>query len=298
MKARRGLQIFVAVLSIILLVCLGLLAVVTYLNNYLTFLPGQLVEFGDTFKAGLKAISDKEILGWYDEAVPAVFFGGSGLMLLLAIILILTKNKNGKDGKNIAGCIFALLGVVLPVACSIVFAKDLYAESALLIAYCVSGGVLALFVLFIGLALGVKPKKVAATEAIVDEQPADQVEQAVEQQVEPTVHDEPHEVEKDEPVQEEIVQDEPERDEPVQEESEIVQPEREVEYKREQDVATEYVPYPDVTTRDIVQKSYGKQGDELNSTTLAKINKVRALYEAKVITELEYIKLINKYLGF
>ena len=62
--------------------------------------------------------------------------------------------------------------------------------------------------------------------------------------------------------------------------------------------ATQYVPHLGVTIQEVVERTYGKEGVELSATTLQKINKVRALYEANAISEQEYIKLINKYLGF
>ena len=327
MKSRRVLQIFVAVLSIILLVCLAAVAAVLYLANYLSFLPQQLVEFGDTFRTGLKTVSDK--LEFYDWSTPVIFFGVPGFTLLLAVILILTKSKNGKNAKNVAGCIFALIGVAALTACSFVYAKDLYATNALLIAYCVNGGVLALFVLFIGLALGVKPKKVVATEAVETQQMLDDTEPHEEeteitanQEVETTDdRDGLHESEPEQEVEEEVTEyatekvEEVESDvdgnreqemadeiERLQEELKRLQSEKEKQQLVYEDEpitpATQYVPHPDVTIHDIVQKTYGKQSGELNATTLAKINKVRALYEAKAISEQEYIKLINKYLGF
>lgn len=330
MKSRRGLQISVAVLSLILLVCLAALAAVSYLNSYLSFLPKQIAEFGNTLKDGLQTVSD--VWEWLDWSTPALFFGVPSGTLLLAVILILIKNKDGKDAKNVAGCIFALIGVAALVVFSFIYAKNLYAESALMIAYCVNGGVLALFVLFVALALGVKPKKVAAAQATepeqtTDEQPAeqesreseqevtsqDEPEQEIEQEVEPQVESNREQEMADEiarlqeelkrlqaeseqqALEQQLAREQQQKQAQEQEPKQQEQPDEETE---EETPATQYVPHPDVTIHDIVMRTYGRHGSELSYTTLAKIKKVRELYEAKAITEQEYIKLINKYLGF
>lgn len=302
MKSRRVLQIFVAVLSIILLVCLAAVAAVLYLGNLLSFLPQQLVEFGDTFKAGLKTVSD--VWKWLDWSTPALFFGVPGGALLLAVILILTKNK-GKDAKNVAGCIFALIGVVALAAFSFIYAKTLYAESALLIAYCVNGGVLALFVIFVGCALGVKAKSKDFEEIEIADDGEPQSEETVATQEEAVATEEREELAESEVEAAETPEQDTEQEanETVEETEAEQEGNGQVQQEDEEDVfedtpATQYVPNLGVTIHDIVAKTYGKENSELTSTTLAKIKKVRALYEAKAISEQEYIKLINKYLGF
>ena len=316
MKSRRVLQIFVGVLSIILLACLALFAAVLYLHSYVPFIPQQIVDVGDTFQVGLDAVF--KLINLQSVAVPAIFFGAPGLLLLLAIILILTKNK-GKDGKNIAGCIFALLGVVLLTAFLLVFVRFLFATEIQLIAGCVIGGVLALFLLFIGLALGVKPKKQSTTEPEVSDEPSVTVATSTEETEPVSVTEETTETEEDteEPVTvsstvetEDSVEETETETEVTPEEVEEVKTKVVIEEKVSEAAKTpeptaevdtpdtKYVPRESVTIRDVVDTTYGKEDGTLSSATLQKLSKVRALYEAKVITEQEYIKLIHKYLGF
>ena len=315
MKSRRVLQIFVGVLSVILLACLALFAAVLYLHSYVPFIPQQIVDVGDTFQVGLDAVFN--MINVHGAAVPATFFGAPGLLLLLAIILILTKNK-GKDGKNIAGCIFALLGVALLTGFMLVFVRVLFATEIQLIAGCAIGGVLALFLLFIGLALGVKPKKQATAESETSEEPGVTVvastaeaepasvteETASEELVEEaeatgdstTSEDTADETETETDATPEEVEEVKTKvviEEKVSEAAKTPEPTAEVDTP-----ATKYVPKNNDSIRDIVDKTYGKEDDTLSSATLQKLSKVRALYEAKVITEQEYIKLIHKYLGF
>ena len=326
MKSRRVLQVFVGVLSIILLVCLALVAAVIYLHSYLTFIPKQIADIGDTFQTGLNAVF--KVINLQGGAVPAVFFGAPSLLLLLAIILILTKNK-GKDGKNIAGCIFALLGVAALTIFMLLFEKVLFATSIQLIACSVIAGVLALFLLFIGLALGIKPKKQPAPEVAASDEPSAEVAASTTETEPVVVVDETPETEEtpEEPTAEStpLVEEEPEADTTpeVEEEPEVKADEPEATPEEVEEVktkvvieekvneakaddtpedddtpATQYVPHESVTIREVVDKTYGKEDDSLSSSTLQKLSKVRALYEAKVITEQEYIKLIHKYLGF
>lgn len=284
MKSRRVLQIFVAVLSLAVLVCMALVASMLLVAEHVDVTPQPIVEFSQNFKSGMRAVADRFYL--YDEVVPAVVCGVPALLLLLAVILILTKNK-GKDTKNIVGCIFALIGVVVLAVFLCVFATDLFAEALLVAGYCASAGLLALFVIFVGCALGVGAKK----KPVAAEQAAEQDELPTEQE---------QHIEMEETVEENFVEEELPNDEaPVEEQQQELPTEQEEEQEQEeQEEATQYVPHLGVTIHDIVERTYGKENDELTKSTIAKINKVRALYDAKAITEQEYIKLINKYLGF
>ena len=309
MKSRRVLQIIVAVLSIALLACLAALAAALYLADLIPSMPQGILDFGNTFKTGMKEVSDKFFL--YDQAVPVLLFSVPGALLLVATILLLVKK--GKEAKNVVGCIFALLGALTLTAFLMVFAKELFAEGLLLAAFCASGGLLALFILFVGLALGVRTKQVAATEVAETEQTDEQTEQATadEQEASETADEE---AEQEEAYDEELEDEEQEiatEDELKKLEEELAALEKQlaeleinteakpIEEEPEQETpATQYVPHLGVTIHDVVAKTYGKEGDELTPTTLAKIKKVRELYDAKAISEQEYIKLINKYLGF
>ena len=322
MKSRRVLQIIVAVLSIITLACVALLTVSLVGAKHLDVTPQPIVDFTETFGDGLKAIADQYSLP--EIVVPAVALGAPALLLLLAIILILSKN-NGKDGKNIVGCVFALIGVAILAAFMMFFAKKLFAESQLVIDFGASGGLLALFIIFVGAALGVKPKRIVV---------ADESTETVEDELEPVegvaVEDEP--VEESEEYTEAIAEDDGEFDveplETVESESELEDEtdaegieelksldaelerldkeldeklgitETPAEEPAEETPATQYVPQRDVSIHDVVERTYGKDSDGLTRSTIEKINKVRALYELRAITEEEYLKLVRKYLGF
>ncbi|MCH5159682.1 MAG: hypothetical protein J1F66_02400 [Clostridiales bacterium] len=303
MKSRRVLQVIVAVLSLAVLVCMLLSAAFILAANHVDFLPNEVRDLTENFTSGLNAISNS--YGLESVVVPGVAFGLPALLLLLALILILAKNR-GKDGKNIVGCIFSLIGVLILTAFLILFAEDLFAQSYLYPVWGASGGSLALFVIFVGCALGVRPKKAPIAEfdetpenhAVVEETAEEVAIESIEEitavseeereEIEPTEHEE---------VDEDIKE--------LNSELTIAERVREmaVETAKVSDTdestpATKYVPHESVTIRDVVEETYGKEGDSLSSATLQRINKVRALYEAKVITEQEYIKLINKYLGF
>ena len=271
MKSRRVLQIIVAVLSITLLTCLLLSAALIAVGKHLDVMPQLIGELADTFKTGLQEVASK-----YTIAVPAVALLAPAVLLLLAAILLLTRNK-GSEAKNIVGCIFALVGAAILAAFLILFAKQLFAEQLHLIVWCASGGVLALFVVFVGCALGVRPKRIRVTAyPEADEHTEDaatETQEASEVTAESTVENETEELEED-----------GETDETVD--------------TAQEGELEDYVPNIDVTIHDVVEKTYGKEGAELSPNTIEKINKVRSLYEAKAISEQEYIKLMRKYLEF
>ena len=290
MKSRRVLQVIVAVLSLVVLVCLLLSATLVVVANKIDVIPQLVRDWTTSFKSGLNRVAD--YFAAPSVVVPAVAFGAPALLLLLAIIMILAKN-NGKDAKNNVGCVFSLIGVAIMSLFVIVFADKLFEASFLYPVYGASGGLLALFVLFVGLALGVNRKKKAVAEAPAEttvEAPAAVEPIIAAEEVKPSV----------------VVEETTEEGEDVEElNSELVIEEKVREATEEEtesaDVetpATEYVPNEEISIRNVVEETYGKNGDSLSATTLQKINKVRALYEAKVLSEDEYIKLINKYLGF
>ena len=290
MKSRRVLQIFVAVLTIAVLACWLLLGALIVVGRHADLKLDIIVEMTRIFKNGLKAIA-------VAYSVPVkicafAVFGAPALLLLLALILILTKNK-GRDAKNVVGCVFALIGVLLITAFLGIFAAQLFDKSWVDIVRYACGGLLALFVLFVGLALGVgaKRKRVAAS----DEQPVDEAAQSSEA----TTVEEAEVAEENAPVEEKSEATDDSEKLALLEKIEESSTAEEVEERPEQETpVTKYVPQKDETIRDVVEKTYGKEGDSLTSTTIQKINKVRVLYEAKVITEEEYLKLMRKYLGF
>ena len=299
MKSRRVLQIIVAVLSIATLAGILLFAALMVVAEHIDVIPQQVVDFAQTFNRGLKSVADKYYL--YDSVVPSVAVGAPALAFLLAIVLLLTKDT-GKEAKNIVGCAFALVGAAILTVFVCVFAKHLFVEELLVAAFCSSCGLLAVFVVFVGCALGIKPKRIRITE-FADEAAADEA--AAGETVTET-----QEADQEAETSEEAVAEESdeacEQEEELQFEEDLEaadeqheQAEQEQRKELDDDTpATQYVPHLGVTIQDVVDRTYGKDSDALNKATIAKINKVRTLYEAKAISEDEYIKLIRKYLGF
>ena len=322
MKSRRVLQIIVAVLSIITLVCLALVSVTLVGAKHLDVTPQEVVDFTATFNDGIQSVADKFSLP--KIAVSAVAVCAPAVLLLLAIILITAKNK-GKDTKNIVGCVFALAGAAILTAFLMVFAKHLFAENLLIVAFGASGGLLALFIIFVGAALGVKPKRIViadeseTTEATEEsaEAPAAEESEPVAESEEDPVEDVVEVEESEEPVEIEehfdttegsLLEDDAEDVEELKKlDSELAILEKVLDEKlertepleepTEETPATQYVPQQDVSIHDVVERTYGKDGDGLTKSTIEKINKVRALYELRAITEEEYLKLVRKYLG-
>ena len=288
MKSRRVLQIIVAALSVALLAFMALLAVVLVGVERAESAPTELAEFASNFHKGLDKIAEKLSVPAF--VVPTVAFGAPALLLLLAAILILTKNK-GKDTKNVVGCMFALIGVIIVTAFVAVFAVELLGESNKLVAWGACGGVLIVFVIFGECALGVKAKQ-AQTPVAVNE--ADETAENELDKVSHEISEREQELERE--------QDENRTFTPVlltpPQQLVLRQQEEYVEQEEPTTPATQYVPHASVTIRDVVENTYGKENSELTSETIKKINKVRALFEANAITEEEYIKLIKKYLGF
>ena len=320
MKSRRVLQIIVAVLSIITLVCLALVSVTLVGAKHLDVTPQEVVDFTATFNDGIQSVADKFSLP--KIAVSAVAVCAPAVLLLLAIILITAKNK-GKDTKNIVGCVFALAGAAILMAFLMVFAKHLFAENLLTVAFGASGGLLALFIIFVGAALGVKPKRIViadesetaeeSAEAPAAEESApvaESEEEPAEDVVEVEESEEPVEIEEEhfDTTEESLLEDDAEDVEELKKlDSELAILEKVLDEKlertepleesAEETPATQYVPQQDVSIHDVVERTYGKDGDGLTKSTIEKINKVRALYELRAITEEEYLKLVRKYLG-
>ena len=263
MKSRRALQVIVAVLAFVVLVSLLLATALIALAQHISMLPQEVLGWTNTFQNGLKRIAANYNMPF--EALAAAVAGAPSLLLLLAVILILSKDR-GKDAKNVVGCIFSLCGVLLLTVFLAVFAKQLFVQDWVTIIWYVCAGLLALFILFVGLALGVKGKK----RNVVD----------------------------DEPIEPFVLEEEEEREEKrgyLQ--PEVAQPTAEQQPSTPAS-PTQYTPSQNQTIEDVVKNTYGKEDDSLTSATIQKINKVRLLYESKAITEEEYLKLMRKYLGF
>ena len=340
MKSRRVLQVIVAVLSLVVLLYLLLSAALVVAAQRLDKFPPLVVEWTNTFTQGLKNIALANRLEF--AVVPAVAFGAPTLLLLLAIILILVKD-NGKDAKNIVGCLFALIGVLILSMFLILFAKKLFEEIMLYPVLGASAGLLVLFVIFVGCALGVRSKNAPAVavddspvvivveddeETVEDESDEESVESLDEETDESVneevVEDESEEVVSDvedeavvseevEPTDDKIIiivedDDEPTTTDEVEEfNSELALDEKvrdavdereEASDDYEYDAATKYVPHNIVSVREVVEETYGRNKVSLSEETLKQIKRVRSLYEAKVLSKEEYLKLVYKYLEF
>ena len=310
MKTRRALQIIVGILSLLMVACL-LAATAGF--EFLLFAREEALPIGteiaSAINRGLNYVA-VGILGLSQELtvlVPALMFGLPCLLFFIAAVLLFV-HKTPKQAKYIAGNILALIAVTIFTVSSFAFASDilggnpaldnqseivqkmLASSTAVRIAL---GCLLALFVWFIGLALGLKPKKEAVvadetvsteseTAAITEEQETAEIAATAEESAETEVAPEVAETEVTE--QEEVASE----TEPVVESATTPLSET---------PATEYVPQTDVTVNDIVESTYGADNEDLSPEAVAKINKLRMLLSTNAITEQEYIKLVNIYLG-
>ena len=167
MKTRRALHIIVGILSLLVLICLLGAAACAGLA---LLSPTKFEFFNKIYQkltAGVKIVAQKVHIANMTFLVPTIGVGLPALLMLIAVCLLFSRNK-GKMGKYNAGSILALIGIAILTISVAVFASDLVSKfNAVSIATMslewfvrlVAGGLLALFVLFIGLALGLKVKK-------------------------------------------------------------------------------------------------------------------------------------------
>ena len=307
MKTRRALQIIVGVLSLLMVACLIVAAEAVV---FLLYAREGAFEVGSpiaiAFYQGQNIVATQLGLGEDLSFVVSLLAYGLPCLLLFLAAVLLFVHKTPKQAKYVAGSILALIGATILTVYTIVFAPQLvygldwesHAEFSWTaidtIVRFACGGLLGIFVIFIGSALGVKPKKEAVA---ADETVASEAEIATEQEAIETT---------DEVVEalDESVEEQPEVVEPTSEEpvvaDEVETQEAPVEVEEQQideTPATEYVPQTDVTVNDVVEKTYGAENEELSPEAVAKINKLRLLLATNAITQQEYIKLVNIYLG-
>ncbi|MCH5153202.1 MAG: hypothetical protein J1F68_04515 [Clostridiales bacterium] len=272
MKTRRALQIIVGVLSLLTVLCLLAAAVFVALVVLFPDMSQFASEIYEMFKVGFDVIANYIGLASVSFLVPLLAYCLPGALLLLAGVLMLLPNK-GKQGKYVAANILALVGIAIIAIFTIVFAADLVSRtngdnhvwfvstfswtSADTIVRLIFAGLLALFVIFVGAALGVKPKKEVTSEA--HEEEAHAVTTAEERKSA----------------------------------YETVAP-ASVKQASVGSKTTEYVPSA-MSVNDVTKGTYGN-GEHLSATAIDKINKAHMLYEMGAITEEEYIKLVNVYL--
>lgn len=282
MKTRRALQIIVGVLSLLVVLCLVVAgAFVAFVALFPNTSPIA-TELYEMFVVSFDVIAGYMGLTGMSYLVPLLFYAFPAVLLLIAGILTLLRDK-GKPCKYLVANVFALIGATVVTVFTMLFAGDLVSRvngdnhvwfvgefswtSMDMIVRYVCAGVLVLFALFVGLALGVKPKKVeTATEEVETEAESEteaQVEEIEEQQ-------EQHS------------------------EYETIAPSSEQQTTAYAST-TEYVP-SDTSVSDVTEGAYGTNNAELTPVAIDKIKKARSLYEMGALTKEEYIKLVNVYL--
>lgn len=179
MKARRSMQIAVGVVALVA----ALAVVVITLLFAATLLFPNLFETANftsgVFIDGFKTTADSLNMANIYYLLPILAYGLPALLLIIGALLLFSQYK-GKQGKYIGGNVVVLVGMTILCAYSIIFAKDLLGANALIL-QCSAAGLLALTVLFVGLALGLK-----VAQPSTDETPAETEEQPTEVAAETT----------------------------------------------------------------------------------------------------------------
>ena len=273
MKTRRALQIIVGVLSLLVVLCLLAVAALIALVTLFDSMPQIAKELSDMLKAGFGVVASHIGLAGMPYLIPLLFYVLPGALLLLAGVLLLLPYK-GRGGKYVAGNILALIGIAVITLFTILFAADLASRvngdahvwlidtfswtSTDTIVRLIMAGLLIVFVVFIGCALGVKVKDSPKTETDVNDQSA--VTNA--QQKAGATY-------------------------------ETVTPAGEKQATAGKNT-TEYVPVG-VSVSDVTNGVYGHEKKNAPAA-MDKIKKARILYDMGAITQEEFIKIVNSYL--
>ena len=287
MKTRRTLQVIVGVLSLIVALCLILLAVgVAIVKFFPDWIPTA-TDVWNTLNSGLTAIAGKIGLADVPIVVICVAYCLPALLLLIAGILLLSRNR-GKQAKYTVANILASVGIIILTVFTITCAptilggdpgvsyrpeivdKMLQAVTPLRIA---CGATLIVFAVFIACAFLVKPKTDDAKQTTVEQQS------------------------RKEKVTKTKATTEAAPTENSSEQVEQKQKSTQEGYSKNVEPELEYVPDADMSVHNVIENTYGKSEDQLSADMLAKISKARSLFEMGAITQDEYIKLINVYLG-
>ena len=173
MKTRRALQIIVGVLSLLVVACLLAAGICVALVLLFPDFAASISGIYDKLSAGFETVANTIGLSSMAYLVPVLAGGLPCALLLLGAVLLFLPEK-GKQGKNVAGIVLSLIGIAILTVFTLVFATDLVAAfdavsfgplSFAWLVRIVAGGLLAVFIIFIGSALGVKVQdEVAATE--------------------------------------------------------------------------------------------------------------------------------------
>lgn len=286
MKALRVLQKIVGVLSLLVVLCVLVAAICVGLVQI--FDLAKLQTIYDTAINGFNVVAN--FVGLADLAflVPLLAYVLPAQLLLIAGILMFLPYR-GKQGKYTAANILSLIGIAIFSIFTLLFAADLVANGEAHIWFVspfswtavdtivryVALGLLALLVLFIGLALGIKPKNEQVTETVVEDESA-------------VTEGSTESVQEEETVPFETVA--PSEEQPVVETESAP-----VEEQVEEEQVAEYVPIEDASVAEITNSAYGTE-EEITPEVMDKINKARMFYEMGAITQDEYIKLVQSYL--
>ena len=172
MKTRRALQMVVAILAVTVLACLVAAMVFVALVQFFPDLSKTINEVYDVIAKGFSVVANKIGLANVAFLVPLLGCGLPASLLLIASILLFSRNKY-KKRNYITGCVLALIGATVLCVFIIWFAPELLSwdpsisykptiaeemAGAALYVRIAFGVLLALFVVFVGCALGIKPK--------------------------------------------------------------------------------------------------------------------------------------------
>ncbi len=255
MKARRSMQILVGIWTLLLALGLVLVTAAAFTADILPDQPAILKNFAMTLKEGLQKIADTLQIGDVYYVIPLVVYVYPFILLMIGAILLLKRNKS-VEGKNIAGCVFALLGGIPAAGFSAILCKPLAGDDLFIFAGAF-GGWLLLLILFVSLALGLHRKEVAL-------QPMSQRNMSGYWCVDDTVDEEP------------------------------TTPTEEAPQSTDQPQEVPYVPQDNVTVQNTADEVYDQPKEQ--PAAMTKIEKLHMLLEVGAITEAEYLKLLQSYL--
>ena len=282
MKTRRALQKIVGILSLLVVLCMLAAAISVALS--LIFNMPAITSIFDSLKNGFNTIASLIGLTGLSFLVPLIAYLLPTILLLLAGIIVFLPDK-GKHAKYYAAVIFALIGIAILTLFTGIFAADLVSGESTHLWYIapfgwtatdtiiryVAVGLLAIFLLFISLALRRKKhkKQDATTE---DEDAATESQENAETNETATC-----------PCCEEHAT------EHATETTQTTQ--------ATQTTATEHEPTythtHEARATETANRTYRKE-EPTDPAITEKINKARMFYEMGVITYEEYVKITNK----
>lgn len=302
MKARRRLQITLGVLTLITAIVLlaamlaiGLAALFPEAEGF-----AKLRGWVQTPVNGLKSIALTLGAPKLYYLLPVLAYIAPALLMSLGSLLMLLRSK-GKQGKFVTGFVFAAIGMLIANVFSIVFAKELFAGYAIA-AQCGCAALLAVFVLFAGLGLGLKDKsaQTSDSEALPKDQSAEEQTEPAEEFAAQQEENQQQIVQIETMGWENIAEQPQERPEPQPAEVGSEQIEttpltaaEPAPQQQPQPQADEYVPQ-NLSVKNTVEEVYGK--DKSKQVSDSKLSTLRMLLEMGAISEKEYLSLLDSYL--